>query len=385
MSNIKKIPPVGFRIKFKFILKSLYMIVFPEKKVKSEEYVKIGFNSGTAALYFLFCNLRELYPKKNQVIVPAYTCYSVPAALKKAGFDIVICDIDKNTLDFNESHLSKLINENTLCVMATHLFALPVDLKKIKSIIGDNDVFIIEDAAQGGLDSTSDEISRFVILSTGRGKPQSTMGGGYLMFKIKDKSAIHLLDDYRKIQDSTILDSVKTLVSLMLVNILLNPYLYNLIFRISFLNLGKTIYPNTIEVKKNQKLQEYMFDVIQYGDIFKHRNKIALHYLDKFKLRKNVFNSALFNSSHYEPVRYPIYIDDNKELRKNLEAYGVAEMYPSLISDLSELQSVFVNKGDDFSGARFVRKYLVTLPTHKLLSNKNLEDIVRFAQTCEVK
>ena len=109
-------------------------------------------SSGKAALTIILKALHEIYPNKDEVLIPAFTCYSVPAAIKRAGLKIKLCDLDINTLDFNRKDLQKIADEDKhnkklLCVIPTHLFGIPSDVKCCRSMF-DHDVTIIEDVAQ---------------------------------------------------------------------------------------------------------------------------------------------------------------------------------------------------------------------------------------------
>ena len=51
-------------------------------------------SSGKAALYLILMALKTLHPERQEVIMPAFCCYSVPSAIKRAGLKIRLCDID---------------------------------------------------------------------------------------------------------------------------------------------------------------------------------------------------------------------------------------------------------------------------------------------------
>jgi perosamine synthetase len=63
--------------------------------------------SGKAALALTLRALRaaQSAPARHQVVVPAYTCFSVPAAVLAAGLSPVVCDIDPATFDFDHAQL----------------------------------------------------------------------------------------------------------------------------------------------------------------------------------------------------------------------------------------------------------------------------------------
>lgn len=82
------------------------------------------------------------------MIVPAYTCFSVPSAIVRAGLDVVLCDVEPETLDFNFTELEGLINEDVLCVAPTHLFGRPADVDRVKRLCEGKGIVVVEDAAQ---------------------------------------------------------------------------------------------------------------------------------------------------------------------------------------------------------------------------------------------
>jgi len=77
------------------------------KKVESEIKSYFGVNhvflvsSGKAGLALILQALKSLHPERNEVLIPAYTCFSVPSAIIKAGLKVSLCDIDPSTLDFD--------------------------------------------------------------------------------------------------------------------------------------------------------------------------------------------------------------------------------------------------------------------------------------------
>src|SRR5208283_2741797 len=101
------------------------------KRLENEikDYFKVKhvflFSSGKAALAIALRALKSMTPWKDEVIIPAYTCYSVPSAIIRAGLKIALCDLDPSCLDFDYDQLEKTINDKTLCIVPTHLFGIP--------------------------------------------------------------------------------------------------------------------------------------------------------------------------------------------------------------------------------------------------------------------
>ncbi|HKU51432.1 MAG TPA: DegT/DnrJ/EryC1/StrS family aminotransferase, partial [Nitrospira sp.] len=75
-------------------------------------------SSGKAALTVILKALAAGNTRR-QVVIPAYTCFSVPSAILKAGLEVVLCDVDPDTLDFNFQEFESLLNEKVLCVLPT--------------------------------------------------------------------------------------------------------------------------------------------------------------------------------------------------------------------------------------------------------------------------
>src|SRR5688572_1426276 len=88
-------------------------MVLPERSIHAfEEDIRRHFgvrhvcllSSGTAALAVTLTALKAL-SSRTEVVIPAYTCFSVPAAVLKAGLQPVLCDIDPSTFDFDRALL----------------------------------------------------------------------------------------------------------------------------------------------------------------------------------------------------------------------------------------------------------------------------------------
>src|SRR4030095_7150442 len=73
---------------------------------------------------------------------------SVPAAVLTAGLRPVLCDVEPSTFDFDHARLATTLTDNTLCVVAHHLFGVPADIERLRALCHSRGVFLLEDAAQ---------------------------------------------------------------------------------------------------------------------------------------------------------------------------------------------------------------------------------------------
>ena len=161
----RTLPPAAAPIYLKDIFSGLKGLIRGSKEInRFESELKEHYNvkhcfllsSGKAALTIILKALHELYPERNEVLIPAFTCYSVPSAILKAGLKVKVCDINPETLDFDFKQLKKILSPSNatnskssiLAVLPTHLFGLPADVGRVRKINKDDKISIIEDAAQ---------------------------------------------------------------------------------------------------------------------------------------------------------------------------------------------------------------------------------------------
>src|SRR5688572_21061175 len=83
-----------------------------------------GVSSGKAALTVILQALGALSPRRK-VIIPGYTCYSVPSAIVKAGLDVVPCDIAADSFDYDYDQLMPMLGPDVLGVLSVDLFGIP--------------------------------------------------------------------------------------------------------------------------------------------------------------------------------------------------------------------------------------------------------------------
>src|SRR5262245_27002219 len=141
-------------------------------------------SSGTAALTLTLKALR-LLSDRSEVVIPAYTCPSIPAAVLAAGLRPRLCDIDGARFDFDRARLEQTLSADTLCVIAHDLFGIRSDIATIRALCRSRRITVIEDAAQamgtedeGGTLGTAGDVG---IFSLGRGKTITCGSGGIIV------------------------------------------------------------------------------------------------------------------------------------------------------------------------------------------------------------
>ena len=335
-------------------------------------------SSGKAALTLILQTLKDVHPDRDQVLIPAFACYSIPSAIARAGLTIQLCDIDPATLDFDYDQLEdKLANPRLLCVLPIHLFGLPADIARLKQLRRDPAVCIVEDAAQamggewqGKKLGTRGDVGFF---SLGRGKALTAVEGGIIITD-DDRLAEALAPHAATLPECGIGTSVKQLVLAIALMVLLKPELFWIPKSLPFLRLGETIYDPDFPMRG--------FSAFQAGLLAGIAKK--LESLRRTRQEHTLFWSTNLSSPivgrHTVPLdppdllRFPVHMPDSHAADRILAAsghagLGLARTYPDAIHGIPQLRDQLA--GQDCPNARRVAQELITLPVHGFLTTED--------------
>ncbi len=342
-------------------------------------------SSGRAALTVILRALRALRPERNVVIIPAYTCYSVAAAVVRAGLSVRLCDIDPQTLDFDYTLLEDVATRDPLKILAVipaHLFGLPADIDRLKGITAGHDIFVVEDAAQalggkyrGQRLGTGGDVGFF---SLGRGKPLTTVEGG-IVITDRDDIAREIEEQVRGMKQSPM---APLMVKALLLALFIHPRLYWFPKSLPFLKIGETIYDESFELRRLSPFQAGLVKGWQ-GKIQclkLARKERALQFLPLG--RSGAFHSYVSDESALpDLLRFPLLslkagLGASREGRDMMDRLGIVPYYPTSIGEIRKLHGRFA--GERYSGADEVAAHLITLPIHPLVSEADAERIISF-------
>jgi perosamine synthetase len=331
-------------------------------------------SSGKTALLLLLQACRRLFPQRQLVVVPAYTCYSVPAAISRAGLRARLCDIDPETLDFDYQCLAKILaaeKENILCLLPTHLFGFPADVRRLRELVGPGDIPIIEDAAQSLGNSWSGDkagtMGDAAFFSLGRGKAITTVEGGIILSKGRELS-----EQLRLLTAELPEYGAREIASLLLLSLALrffiHPHLFWLPRLLPFLHLGETIYDPSFSCRRMSSFQAGLARNWQQrlAEAYKSR-------LEKSRRWRSLLPATWFSAGQAEAegcLRLPVRIRDPDQ-RQLLLAYsqrlgfGIMPGYPLALSQLELLQGLAAGGAPQ---AETLARELVTLPVHSFVT-----------------
>ena len=104
--------------------------------------------SGTHALLIALRTLRRRAPRRDTVIMAAYTCPLVPIAVHSLGLRVQLCDTRRGHFDFDPGQLKRLADARTLAILPTHLGGRIADVDLANEVARAAGAWVIEDAAQ---------------------------------------------------------------------------------------------------------------------------------------------------------------------------------------------------------------------------------------------
>lgn len=106
----------------------------------------IGVANGTDAIWLAL--LAAGIEKGDEVIVPSHTYIASPAAIKFVGAEPILAECSSDHL-LDPNDLKKRITKKTKAIMPVQLNGRTCDMDEIQKIADQNNLLIIEDAAQG--------------------------------------------------------------------------------------------------------------------------------------------------------------------------------------------------------------------------------------------
>ena len=140
-------------------------------------------------------------PQRVEVIVPGYTCYSVPAAIERTGLVPRLCDVDPATLSPDLDSLVGIDTRRVLAIVSANLYGLPNALADLEGFARRHGLFMLDDAAQAlGARYQGRPAGSFGdagLCSFDKGKNITTLQGGVLLAGSGDLSGCARFSDDR--------------------------------------------------------------------------------------------------------------------------------------------------------------------------------------------
>jgi perosamine synthetase len=339
-------------------------------------------SSGKAALTLILQSLHELNPDRDEIVIPAFDCYSVPSAIVRAGLKVRLCDINPQTLDFESESLKRTLSNKSkiLCILPTHFFGLSANVTILRQELSGSGIMIVEDAAQamGGVsdDAFLGKQGDAGFFSLSRGKALSTVEGGIIITDNPRLASI-LRVRVAALAPYGIIQQLRLLLSACTLWFFLRPSLFWFPKLLPFVKFGETVFDPDFEMRG--------MSGIQAGMAHSWQNKLKEFIQDRKKISQ-AWTASLVKEDRVHPInpsameaasliRYPVFIED-RELRdkilyfSNRFGWGITRMYPNPVDAIESLYLIEEDKMNP--GAHACAENLLTLPNHGFVNDKDI-------------
>jgi dTDP-4-amino-4,6-dideoxygalactose transaminase len=386
------VPPAGTPLEITQILRALKMAYSSPGNTKDclasfAEQLQVAHvfatSSGRVALWLILRSLHRLRPNRCVVAVPAYTCFSVPASIVRAGLKLCPVEIDPETLDFDFSQLEVLREEKLLCILTTNLFGLMNNVSRIQQIARSKGAFLVDDAAQALGSSQNGHFSGTLgdvgLYSLGRGKALAAVEGG-LVVTNSHEIALAIQTELETLPAPSLTHAAWLFLRMLANSVFLNPRLYWIPNSLPFLKLGITEFDPSFSANRLSRLScallPRLLDKLQQVNQIRRRNA-------------HVITQALEGCSLFtvprplvdcQPTytRFPLIAKDEVTKRRVLArlqegGIGASPFYPTAICDIPEIGSYMVPGDFHRPRAEALSRRLLTLPTHPFVQQQDLD------------
>jgi dTDP-4-amino-4,6-dideoxygalactose transaminase len=342
-------------------------------------------SSGRAALAVLL-DAMQRRSARREVVIPAYTCFSVASAVARAGLTLRLCDVDPETLDLDLTALGRLDLKKALSIVPSGLYGLPGELGVLEAVSREAGTFLIDDAAQC-LGATKDgrpcgTFGDAAFYSLGRGKGITAMGGGILVTH-RDDLARDIEPIMRRLRPASARDTGVAVMGALLYAGLLRPSRYWLVDRIPFLDLGGSHFEPEFPMTRLSAYQRRLADqVLPLADTY---NKIRRDHADHLRAGLEGLDEIAIPRpvAGASPVylRFPILTRDaahRSSLLRRLRQAGISAStsYPTSIGDIPGIARHLAPDQERCPAATAIASRILTLPTHPGVTARDVERMV---------
>jgi dTDP-4-amino-4,6-dideoxygalactose transaminase len=337
--------------------------------------------SGKAALTLILLGLKRL-SSRRRVVIPAYTCFSVPSSIVKAGLEVGLCDVDPATLDFEMGALAAALNDEVLAVVPTHLLGTCADVTQVARYAKEKHIYVVEDVAQafGGMRAgkplgTNGDVA---FLSFGRGK-NITCGSGGVILTNSDSIADAIRVAYERLETESLVGALKNWLEVVAMHLLVDPAIYWLPSGLPFLRLGETRFYREFPLVRMDRIRAGLLSSwkARLSESTAIRNERASRLVEGLRERQGdrTFPQSLGDSVH---LRVPLLMSSREEKSRlcalsKRRGLGISPFYPTTVRQIPELQSTL--SMTHVAGASDVAERLVTLPTHRYVTAHDVSRI----------
>ena len=313
------------------------------------------------------------------VALPAYGCFDLATAAVGARLPVAFYDVDPRSLGPDLDSLQRAFALGARSAVVVTFFGVSPDWDRVRRIASAASATIIEDAAQGlggaWRGHALGAMAPLSILSFGRGKGWTGGAGGALLVRAPTTS-IETAGGWSPLAE------LRAWGNAVAQWCLARPEVYAIPAAAPFLHLGETRYHDPAPLRALTRaaaamLQETRAAALQEAGERRVRAERLLEVVEKSRQVRRIMPPAGAQPGYLRlplRVRRPILA----RLRHPRAArLGVAPGYPMVLAELPALRARVARPWRDrrWPGADALVRELVTLPTHSLLADDDVQEL----------
>lgn len=333
-------------------------------------------NTGRAGMTVALSAMRRSSsdPERCEVIVPAYTCYSVPAAVFKAGLKVRLCDVNPETLSLDLRCLQAIDTSRSLAIISANLYGLPNQLHEIEQFARQRGLFFLDDAAQALGASVSGRpaggFGDMGLFSLDKGKNITSLEGGAILASRHDLARA-MDDQFAALDPVRATHTATTAIKLLVYSLMLRPAAYGLVNSLPGMGLGRTPYDESYSLGHYSRTLAGVAEALlrQLSRLTLIRRQNAGTIMMALEGSRAVLLPRLIESAQPAFARLPVFARDPEKRAGIIEALvkngiGATRSYPSALNKVPEVASRLQACDLQQPGAERVAATVITLPTH---------------------
>lgn len=325
---------------------------------------------------------------RPEVILPAYGCPDLISAAFFTGAKVVLVDLEDDRPWMNLEQLAGKITTNTVAIIAVNLFGISEQLQVMRSLATQTGTLLIEDSAQTfpGHAEKNFWQGDLIVLSFGRGKPVSLLGGGAVLLNknnLKSSKLLRLLPAGTTQGNLHLQERTAFHLKARLYNWMIRPGLFWLPQSLPFLHLGETRYHplNSLQEMDWIRLSVLPANIKAYQAALMHvQEKLAVTLAECDLEQAGIIDlpRACNIPQHRRLLRYPLLVEPERRdllhARLQQQGLGASLMYPKALPEIPALAALLSAQGSFPAASAFAKK-IITLPTHLQVSEADIEKI----------
>ena len=315
---------------------------------------------------------------RNEVVLPAYACYSIPAAAVRAGLSVRLVDTDDRGWICPDA-LARTPLDRAVAVVVTNLFGVPEPVDAIAPLAQSAGALVIDDAAQAMGARARDGIvggrGNLGLLSFGRGKPLSALGGGALLCRAGEDDTLAPTEP-----DVTGEGGARAALRGLAYDVARAPFVLGPLARIPALGIGTTVYDPSFDSGPMPAEAVALAAALLSGLDAANADRAT---------RAAMMAEAIESGTPFDPLRprdgehaiHPrlgLLAPSGEHRDRALERLafaGATAMYPATLDAVDGLAPNRVGDGPLPSARDFCAR-LLTLPTHAGMTPRRIDRVV---------